>query len=107
VVVTPSVPSRDGRREGIPVVLIEAMASGVPVVASRLSGIPELVVDGESGLLAGAGDAQELAKALESLYKQPALRQRLAEAGRRKVQAEFDLHTNAALLAQHFQREGA
>ncbi len=107
VLVAPSVPSRDGRREGIPVVLIEAMASGVPVVASRLSGIPELVVDGESGLLAGAGDNQELANALESLYSQPELRRRLAEAGRRKVLAEFDLHTNAARLAHHFQREVA
>lgn len=102
ILVAPSVPSSDNRREGIPVVLMEAMASGVTVVASDLSGIPELVIDGESGLLTPPGDAQAIADALERLARDPALRQRLADGGREKVLREFDLTTNAAALSARF-----
>ena len=56
VLTAPSVPTRDGRREGIPVVLMEAMGSGVPVIASNLSGIPELVNDQVTGTLVPPGD---------------------------------------------------
>lgn len=99
VLVTPSVPTASGKREGIPVVLMEAMSSGLPVVASDLSGIPELVVDGESGLLSPPGDPVALAQALERLVNEPELRHRLAEGGRRKVLDEFDVQANAAILA--------
>lgn len=102
VVVAPSVPSSDGRREGIPVALMEAMATGVPVVASRLSGIPELVEDGVSGLLTPPGDALALAEALQRLWREPALRRRLGQAARVVILEEFDLTTNAARLAARF-----
>jgi glycosyltransferase involved in cell wall biosynthesis len=102
VVVTPSVPTSNGRREGIPVVLMEAMSSGVPVVGSRISGIPELVEDGRSGLLVSPGDAHALANALERMHSDADLRQSFGQAGRDKVLSEFDLHKNAASLAQHF-----
>ena len=71
VLVAPSVPTRGGKREGIPVVLMEAMASGLPVVASRLSGIPELVTDGVDGLLVPPGDAAALADALAQVGGRP------------------------------------
>lgn len=101
VLAVPSVPTADGRREGIPVVLMEAMASGVPAVASDLSGIPELVEDGRTGLLAPPGDAPALAEALARLAGDPALRARLGAAGRERVLAEFDIRANARrLLAQ-------
>lgn len=103
VVAAPSVPTRDGRREGIPVVLMEAMASGVPVVASRLSGIPELVEDGKTGLLIEPGDARGLALTLERLLGDPALRGRLGAAGRTKVEREFDLRGSAVRLMSRFQ----
>jgi glycosyltransferase involved in cell wall biosynthesis len=106
VVVTPSVPTRQGQREGIPVVLMEAMGSGVPVIASGMSGIPELVEDEHSGLLIPPRDAQALADSLQRLYEDPSLRQRLARAGREKVEREFDLNTNATTLGQHFSRLG-
>jgi glycosyltransferase involved in cell wall biosynthesis len=102
--VAPSVPSSDGRREGIPVALMEAMACGLPVVASRLSGIPELVEDGRTGLLAEPGSPADLARALEQLYGSPALRGELGRAARAKVMTDFDLHQNAARLA-HYMRE--
>ncbi len=102
MLVAPSVPSSDGRREGIPVVLIEAMAAGVPVIASRLSGIPELVLDAETGLLAEPGAASALAAAMRRLLDDGALAQRLAGRARAHVAAEFDLQQNVAALAQLF-----
>ncbi len=99
VVVLPSILGSRGDREGVPVVLMEAMASGRPVVSSRQSGIPELVEDGVSGLLCPPGDAGALADALERLARDPDLRRRMGEAGRARVLADFDLRRNAAELA--------
>ena len=106
VLVAPSVPTSDGRREGIPVVLIEAMSSGVPVIASNLSGIPELVIDEYTGLLAPPRDVIALADALEHYYQDSALRERLGRSGRNKVVDEFDLYKNAARLVHHICLEG-
>jgi glycosyltransferase involved in cell wall biosynthesis len=105
VLVVPSVPTREGRREGIPVVLMEAMASGVPVIASDISGIPELVEHGKSGLLVPPRNAQVLANNLEALWKDPVERGRLADAGRAKVMEEFNLDKNASELTRHFRGE--
>ena len=99
VLVAPSVPTRSGRREGIPVVIMEAMASGLPVVASRLSGIPELVEDGRTGILVVPGDAHAIADALIRLHQDPSLAQRLGAEARRRVLDEFDVGRNAARLA--------
>ena len=100
LVAAPSVQARDGRREGIPVVLMEAMASQRPVVASRLSGIPELVIDGETGLLTPPRDAAALAAAIARLIDDRPLGRRLARAGREKVLRDFHLDRNAARLAR-------
>jgi glycosyltransferase involved in cell wall biosynthesis len=83
---------------------MEAMASGVPVVASRISGIPELVEHGVSGLLVPPRDAQSLASALARLQGDPSLRKRLALSGRAKVEAEFDLRKSATELVGQFAR---
>jgi glycosyltransferase involved in cell wall biosynthesis len=106
VLAAPSVPTASGRREGIPVALMEALASEVPVVASRLSGIPELVGDGLQGLLVAPRDAVGLANALARLAGDAALRSRLGRAGRRKVLREFDQQANAAALVARFRRRG-
>lgn len=102
VLVAPSVPTRSGKREGIPVVLMEAMSAGLPVVASRISGIPELVEDGRSGLLTPPRDAAALAAALRRLHDEPDTRRRLGSAGRATVRRDFDVHRNAARLRQRF-----
>jgi glycosyltransferase involved in cell wall biosynthesis len=77
---------------------MEAMACELAVVASDLSGIPELVEDGHSGLLVPPGDAVALADALERLAGSPELRRALGSAGRKKVLEEFELYTNTAEL---------
>jgi len=99
VIVQPSVPTRRGAREGIPVSLMEGMACGLPAVASRISGIPELVEDGRTGFLVQPRDATALADALGRLLEDPRLRHEMGQAGRQKVLEEFDLDRNAAKLA--------
>ncbi len=102
VVAAPSVPTTCGRREGIPVALMEALGSGIAAVASRLSGIPELVRHEETGLLIPPGDDGALAAALARLATDSTLRHRLARQGRDLVHQEFDLHQNATTLAAEF-----
>ena len=80
VVVAPSVPAASGDQDGLPVALLEAMSAGCPVVASRIAGIDEAVVDGETGLLVPPGDAPALAAALIRLLGDPELRDRLGAA---------------------------
>jgi colanic acid/amylovoran biosynthesis glycosyltransferase len=99
VLVAPSVPTKQGKREGIPIVLMEALATGVPVLASDISGIPELVEDGRTGLLAPPRDTEALARALRRLHDEPKLRRQLGLAGRERVVREFDAHANAGRLA--------
>ena len=89
----------DGDRDGIPNVLVEAMASGVPVVSTRISGIPELIEDGINGLLVAPGDAAALAEAITRLLTDPRLASRLAAAGRLTVEMEFDLVANSRRVA--------
>jgi colanic acid/amylovoran biosynthesis glycosyltransferase len=96
--VLPSVRARDGQMEGIPVALMEAMAAGVPVIATRLSGIPELVADGETGLLVPERDPAALAGAMERLAGDPVLGAQLAAAARDAVAARFDRTRNVAAL---------
>jgi colanic acid/amylovoran biosynthesis glycosyltransferase len=102
VAVVPSIPTSNGRREGIPVVLMEAMSSSVPVVASDISGIPELVEHEVSGLLVEPRNPRDLALALKQILDNPQLRQRLGQSGREKILREFDLYTNAATLVDLF-----
>jgi len=99
--------------EGLPIVIMEAMALGRPVVSTPVAGIPELVRDDESGLLVPAGDAGALADALARLAGDPALAARLAAGGRRRIESDFALARNVEQLAALFAgaagpaREGA
>lgn len=90
--------------EGIPVVLMEAMASGLPCLSTRIAGIPELIEDGESGFLAAPSSLDELTNRLRQLIHDPVLRNRLAINGRKRVCEAYDLERNIVGLAQLFQR---
>lgn len=86
--------------EGVPVVLMEAMAARVPVVTTHVAGIPELIEDGTHGFLTHPGDARSLAQAIDTLLSDPARAAAMGNAGREKVGAEFNIRTEAAWLAR-------
>lgn len=88
--------------EGVPVVLMEAMASGRAVVATRIAGIPELVEDGVSGRIVQPGDEAALAEAICEILADSARAAEMGAAGRRKVQSEFDITAEAGKLADLF-----
>jgi glycosyltransferase involved in cell wall biosynthesis len=102
LVVLPCVTGTDGDRDGIPNVILEAMALGVPVVSTRHSGIPEAVEDGASGLLVPPGDSIALAGALERLMRDEELRERFGRNGRKKVLETFDAKRNVEKLVAGF-----
>lgn len=91
--------------EGVPVVLMEAMAMGVPCVSTRITGIPELIRDRIDGLLVAPSDPGELAAALRRLMDDPELRQGLGRAGRDRVRAHYDLARNTKRLAEIYRRQ--
>ncbi|HKR66195.1 MAG TPA: glycosyltransferase [Thermoanaerobaculia bacterium] len=91
--VLPSIVAADGQMEGIPVALMEAMASGRAVVSTAISGIPELVENGVSGVLVPPEDARALANAIRELLEDHDRARSMGERGREKVRAEFTLST--------------
>lgn len=98
IFVLPSIVARDGQMEGLPVALMEALASGLFAVSTRLSGIPELVRDGETGALAEPGDVASLAGALERAIQDAS--ETRARAGRELVEREFDISASGIRMAE-------
>lgn len=97
----------NGDRDGIPNVLVESLAMGVPVVATALSAIPELIQDGSTGLLVPPGDPHAMAEAGHRLLADSELRDRIITAGIKKVQDHFDNLTTIGSLAKVFQTDAA
>jgi len=102
LMVLPCVVAPNGQSDGIPNVLMESMATGLPVISTRISGIPELVEDGVNGRLVPAGDVAALAAAIEALLQDPEQCEAFALAGRRKVESDFDVRIEAGRLLEHF-----
>lgn len=99
----PCVVANDGDRDGLPTVLLEAMALGTPCVSTAVTGIPELVRDGDTGLCVQPQDPKGLADALERLLADRPLRERLSTHARRLLEREFDIRSNAARLRDLFE----
>jgi glycosyltransferase involved in cell wall biosynthesis len=91
VVVVPSIQDGSGDRDGLPNVVLEALASGRPVIASRISAIGCAVTHGETGLLVPPGDVPALTSALKQLDQQPALRKQLGRNGRARVERDYEV----------------
>lgn len=102
VLVAPCRVGSDGNRDGLPTILLEAMALGTPCVATPVTGIPELIEDGSTGLLVPEEDAPALASAMARLLEDAELRARLAAAGRARVERHYDARRNAASLRRLF-----
>jgi colanic acid/amylovoran biosynthesis glycosyltransferase len=103
VFVAPCVVGSDSNRDGLPTVLLEAMALGTPCVATDVTGIPEVVRDGETGLLVPQHAPKDLAAAIERLVAEPATRARLALNARRLIETGFDSRRNSARQREVFQ----
>jgi colanic acid/amylovoran biosynthesis glycosyltransferase len=100
----PSLTASDGNAEGLPNVVVEAAASGLPVVATRHAGIPEAVIHGVTGLLVPEGDASALAQALREILAAPSLGDQLGVAARRLAESKFDYLVQMDRLEQHYDR---
>jgi len=98
ICVVPAVYCADGERDGIPVVLLEAIASGHAVISTRVSGIPELIDDGIHGLLVSERDAEALAKAIERLVENPQLRKSLIAVGQERLACDFNISDKGRTL---------
>jgi glycosyltransferase involved in cell wall biosynthesis len=101
VVVVPSVTDATGDRDGLPNVVLEAMSSGRPVIASDVGAVGSAVVDGRTGVLVPPGDAGALTGAIEFLADQPRWRARLGREARARAERDFELHSCTTRL-RHF-----
>jgi colanic acid/amylovoran biosynthesis glycosyltransferase len=98
--VLPCVTAADGDQDGIPNVLTEALAARVPAISCPTSGVPELIENGVTGLMVPQREPPALAEAIRRLLDDPTLQQQLASAGRDRVEAEFNIHRNAARMGE-------
>ncbi|ABC93476.1 glycosyltransferase protein (plasmid) [Rhizobium etli CFN 42] len=95
----------NGDRDGLPNVLVEASSQRLVCISTTVSGVPELLTDGENGLVVPPEDPALLARALEAAIRDPALRQRLGDAAERRVREDFDYHSSIRQLTGLFEAE--
>lgn len=97
----PCIVGKDGDRDGIPTVILEALATELPVISTKVSGIPEVIEDGKSGLLIEPEDTEKLAYAIEKLCYDTELRFRLGKNGRQIIKQKFEISANVDLLLEN------
>lgn len=102
MVVAPCTISEDGDRDGLPTILVEAMALGTPVISTRVAGIPELVIDGQTGLCVDPDDAIGLADAIVMLLSGQDMREKLARQARRMIVRDYDIDRNIMEMQKIF-----
>ncbi len=90
--------------EGVPVVLMEAMAKEIPVISTRITGIPELIEHGHNGLLATPADTEDLARKIRTLIEDPEMRKRLGREGRKSVERRYNQHINNNKMVDLFKQ---
>lgn len=100
VFLLPCVIARNGDRDGTPTAICEAMYLGVPVISSKIAGIPELVDDKENGILTEPGDVEQIVSGLRMLLKDRLLREKMGQSGRRKIERAFNIEKNTRELIE-------
>jgi glycosyltransferase involved in cell wall biosynthesis len=103
IFIVPCIVAKDGDRDGIPVALMEAMSMELPVISTPISGIPELIKDGENGLLVEPKNPVALAEAIEQLLEEPETCKRLGKQGRKTILERFNIKKNVLSLKKFFQ----
>ena len=102
MLVLPGIRTATGREEGLGMVLLEAAATGVPIIGSRVGGIPECMVDGKTGFLVPERDEEALARRMEGLLEDPVRRHDMGAAGRALVERQFDIDRQTAALENFY-----
>ena len=102
VFAAPCVVGKDGNRDGLPTVLLESMALGTPCISTDVTGIPEILLHEQTGLLVSQEAPRELAEALERLLIEPSLRVSLATSARKLIEQRFDIHHNTKAIREQF-----
>lgn len=102
VFAAPCVIGQDGNRDGLPTVLLESMALGTPCISTDVTGIPEILMDNDTGLMTPQHNPAALAEAIKRLLDDSNLRVRLAQNARRLIESQFDIHRNATMLRALF-----
>jgi glycosyltransferase involved in cell wall biosynthesis len=102
--VLPCIVANDGERDGIPIFFLEAMALGVPAVTTPISGIPELIRDGDTGFLHATDDVDALAQKLAEVLGDPQRAQQVGERGRDEIHRTLDVHESARQLIACIER---
>lgn len=97
--------TEDGDRDGLPNVLVEASSQGLVSISTNISGVPELLVDGQNGLVVPPEDPEALARALETAIRDAHFRHRLGQAAEKRVRTEFDFHASIGQLKSLFEME--
>jgi glycosyltransferase involved in cell wall biosynthesis len=100
--VLPCRESADGNKDGIPNVILEAMASGLPIISTSVGGIPEVVINGQNGFLIRPNNPVELADTIEKIINDKSLVQKMGAEGRKMVSQNFDIEKNGKILFEHF-----
>ena len=103
ILLIPSVEAVDGDREGLPNTAIEGLSTGIPTITTDHAGLPELIKDGETGLLVPERDSTALANAIKKLMAREQLVAKLSENGRKKVESEHDIHKQTMKLENMYQ----
>jgi colanic acid/amylovoran biosynthesis glycosyltransferase len=98
ILILPCIVTESGDRDGLPTVLLEALACGLPSISTTVTGVPEIIEHGKTGLLVKPGAPEELAQAIRALLASPEDRERFAAAGRKKAERDFDVGKNAGRL---------
>ncbi len=91
-------------KEGLPNVLLEAMSMAIPVVSSRMAGVPEVVINGETGFMVEPGNKDELSTAIVNLCSDVAVLKQMGENGRRMMEEKFDKRVQFAEFLQYFHK---